>query len=187
MDSKFIYGLVDPRDGKVRYVGASKDPMLRYKQQLARYAWPTDLREWLDELKNEGLRPDLRLFTDEPVEHWRTLEKRIQAQYASTLLDLAGRGTAVAEEYTREQIGAALRSAREEAGITQSEAAASLHVAPATLSRWESGGRAVSISQALRVANSYGVPLGEIFPIGQPSQGAAADLKRAHRTRKEKA
>jgi hypothetical protein len=31
---KWIYGLVDPRDGHVRYVGQSEDPDCRFRQHL---------------------------------------------------------------------------------------------------------------------------------------------------------
>jgi hypothetical protein len=61
-----IYALVDPRDGRVRYVGASTDPSRRLREHLRtarrhlRNGSEFPVYGWLGELLSAGLRPELR-------------------------------------------------------------------------------------------------------------------------------
>lgn len=52
-----------------------------------------------------------------------------------------------------EDIGAALRQLREEAGLNQAELAVYIGVAPSTVYRWESGQGEPSVGQAKRIAD----------------------------------
>lgn len=177
--AKFVYGLVDPRDGKVRYVGGSKEPAARLTAHLQYSAWKREGREWLGGLASEGLRPDIRLFTTGPVKNWRAVERRVQDLHGETLLDHHGRARAINRTYSRAEIGASLRSAREAQGLSPVEAAALHGVSAATISRWENGARLPQISELMRVADRYGVTVAELLPMGEPSQGASADVARA--------
>jgi hypothetical protein len=58
---QYIYGLVDPRSGDVRYIGHSHNPTKRaqsHANQGSGENWR--LREWIEELQAAGLRPELR-------------------------------------------------------------------------------------------------------------------------------
>jgi len=57
----YIYALVDPRDGLVRYVGKSDSPKNRLTAHL-RDANGSRKCEWLNELRAELLRPTLRVL-----------------------------------------------------------------------------------------------------------------------------
>jgi len=57
----YIYGLVDPRDGRVRYVGKSDSPKERLLAHL-RDASDSRKCEWLSELSKNSLRPILKIL-----------------------------------------------------------------------------------------------------------------------------
>jgi hypothetical protein len=57
----FIYGLVDPRDGTIRYVGKGYDPKARTKQHLKASHNPR-VNKWVSELREIGLRPKLKIL-----------------------------------------------------------------------------------------------------------------------------
>lgn len=57
----YIYALRDPRDGRVRYVGKSVNPKARYGKHL-REVRSTPKCRWIEELKAEGLKPELVLL-----------------------------------------------------------------------------------------------------------------------------
>jgi predicted GIY-YIG superfamily endonuclease len=52
-----IYGLKDPLDNKIKYVGVSKNVDSRYKQHF--YLDETEKSKWIQELKKQDLRPEL--------------------------------------------------------------------------------------------------------------------------------
>lgn len=52
-----IYGLVDPRDYSIRYIGLSIHPLTRYQQHLSHSL--RTLREWVVALEHVHLRPSL--------------------------------------------------------------------------------------------------------------------------------
>lgn len=55
MQTYFIYALGDPRDGEVRYVGCSVNPVKRCKS----YSSPLPMNLWCRDLKQRGLKPVL--------------------------------------------------------------------------------------------------------------------------------
>ncbi len=59
---KYIYGLVDPRDLSVRYIGATVNPKTRYGSHLTDKFGSKKKREWIAELKLKDLKPTLKVF-----------------------------------------------------------------------------------------------------------------------------
>ena len=57
---RYVYELIDPRDGAVRYVGCSTDPRKRLNAHLSRSHNP-DVRLWIAELRGIGIVPRLRV------------------------------------------------------------------------------------------------------------------------------
>lgn len=57
-----IYVLVDPRTDQVRYVGRTTDLLLRLAQhcQTVRSLRPSRKELWIEELRQEGLKPLIR-------------------------------------------------------------------------------------------------------------------------------
>lgn len=174
---KTVYGLVDPRDGALRYIGASKAPLRRYEQHLGRVGPPTrDMTEWLDELESEGLRPDLRLLTG-PTTSWRKVELDLQRLHGSELLDTIGRRSL---PDVKSRIGQNLTEARLLAGLSQEDAAAAIPASQATISRYESGDRTPSVRSLLALSQAYGVSVQHLLE-GEldASQGATEDTRKA--------
>jgi len=58
MESIIIYGLKDPRDGQTYYIGKTHQPDIRFRQHL-RGGENGDKDDWLDDLSNEGLMPEM--------------------------------------------------------------------------------------------------------------------------------
>jgi hypothetical protein len=81
----FIYGLVDPRTGYVRYVGKANRPTHR----LAMHLTPGELREtshknsWLHGLLNEGKKPELIILEAVNRSVWQSAERAWIAYYRS--------------------------------------------------------------------------------------------------------
>lgn len=84
-DTTFIYGLVDPRSGYVRYVGKSNNPKRRRHLHLN----PSSLRpktrknRWIIGLLNAGKRPELILLEQVSDSSWEEAEIRWIAYYRS--------------------------------------------------------------------------------------------------------
>jgi hypothetical protein len=75
----FIYALVDPRTGYVRYVGKANDPKNRYSRHLAYYVLERGDRRttsWIKELLAIDLKPTLKILDEVPFSGWQDFEKR---------------------------------------------------------------------------------------------------------------
>ena len=76
-----IYGLVDPRDGSIRYVGRTVDPRERLYAHCSSSGCASlggsgkARQDWLRELRGLGLRPTLR-----ELEYVETFELAIEAE-----------------------------------------------------------------------------------------------------------
>ncbi|HYX42899.1 MAG TPA: hypothetical protein VE821_14430 [Pyrinomonadaceae bacterium] len=73
----YIYGLTDPRNQEVRYVGASQRPQLRTAEHCAPKAVtkPSAKAEWLRELCALGLRPVLTILEATTRDNWQEREQ----------------------------------------------------------------------------------------------------------------
>jgi len=71
MEITNIYVLIDPRDGKVRYVGKANDVSQRYRAHLNRARkHQIHKKNWIDQLKKEGLKPIIEVIDIVPIEDW---------------------------------------------------------------------------------------------------------------------
>lgn len=66
------------------------------------------------------------------------------------------------------EIGSRFQAIRRDQGWTQEELAEALDVQPITLSRWERGERAVSLSLLAKAAEALDVPLGDLLDTIRP-------------------
>lgn len=74
----YIYTLIDPRDGSIRYVGRTKNPAMRLKSHAgSSYGYnPRPMVDWILELKGEGLIPTLSTVdTADGMEDAKTKEQ----------------------------------------------------------------------------------------------------------------
>lgn len=58
----WIYGLIDPRDGEIHYVGRSKQPFIRLEQHLKDARNGSEKGRWLTSLTEDDLQPDIRIL-----------------------------------------------------------------------------------------------------------------------------
>jgi len=65
-------------------------------------------------------------------------------------------------------IGRRIATLRQQRGFTQERLAERIGIEPVTLSRLETGNRAVSISSASRMADALGVGLGDLLDVQRP-------------------
>ena len=79
--SVFIYGLRDPRDGQIKYVGKTKDLKQRMKDHLKdAKRRNTPKNAWLLKLQRLGLRPEMIVLEEVPRDKWVEAERRWIAQ-----------------------------------------------------------------------------------------------------------
>lgn len=74
MKIAYIYGLKDPRDGQIYYVGKSNKPRQRLSQHLGREDCNKYKKAWLTDLKRNGLRPNL-VILEETKGNWQDAER----------------------------------------------------------------------------------------------------------------
>ena len=70
----YIYGLVDQRDKRVRYVGKSITPSARLYAHLSAKGINPIKDAWLDELKSQGLKPELKIIDKCKAYEWQFRE-----------------------------------------------------------------------------------------------------------------
>lgn len=114
-----IYGLVDPRDGRVRYVGKTDaDPRLRLRDHVYGIKQGRGWRvtNWLEHLLSIDLRPEIAILEEDPLD-WAEAERRWIAHYREQYDDLCNisDGGDSPHEYThpdevKQRIGDAARA-----------------------------------------------------------------------------
>jgi hypothetical protein len=70
----FIYGLQDPRDGLIYYVGKTDNPMRRMSQHIAGREINEQKSSWLNSLLEDGLRPELVILEKVTRTDWERKE-----------------------------------------------------------------------------------------------------------------
>lgn len=98
MKQTFIYGLCDPRDGRLRYVGKSDNPEHRLRSHLSDAAYNMKT-QWLANLKHAGLIPSVVLLDIVPMSQWQKYERSWISAYRSQLtnVDSGGGGRPLTE------------------------------------------------------------------------------------------
>jgi hypothetical protein len=74
MTEVYIYGLKDPRDQTIRYVGKSIRPKQRFKAHLKDDRTNAEKAKWIAELRQLGLKPKLTILEVADEENWSTVE-----------------------------------------------------------------------------------------------------------------
>ncbi|MBM3149600.1 MAG: hypothetical protein FJZ88_06200 [Chloroflexi bacterium] len=70
----YIYGLKDPRDGQIYYVGKSNHPEKRKKEHLENETCNAHRVEWIQDLGQCGLEPELVILEKVERENWQEAE-----------------------------------------------------------------------------------------------------------------
>jgi hypothetical protein len=76
----FIYILIDPRDGQVRYVGKTNNTKRRYNHHLIDNV-KSYKSSWVKQLRKIELRPTLEVIDEVPIDEWVFWEKYWIAQF----------------------------------------------------------------------------------------------------------
>jgi hypothetical protein len=71
----FIYALVDPRDGSIRYVGKTESPKRRLREHLRGDEPSPHKDHWLAQLRREGLVPELAVLEACALSEWKERER----------------------------------------------------------------------------------------------------------------
>jgi len=75
METTNIYTLTDPRTNKVRYVGKANNVSQRYRAHLNKARkHQTHKWNWIQELKQEGLKPIVDVIDVVPIDSWQYWE-----------------------------------------------------------------------------------------------------------------
>ena len=87
METTFIYGLVDPRDNQIKYVGKSNNPSARLHGHKKEREVNKDKQAWIKELDSLGLEPGLKILDTPTLDQWQAAEKK-WIQYYSGVYQL---------------------------------------------------------------------------------------------------
>lgn len=97
-DIVFIYGLLEPDTGKLRYIGKAENPQARLAKHLCDKN-PSHRKNWLSSLKERGLRPVIQLLLEVPKEDWKFWECDLISFFRAEGFDLVN-GTAGGEGWS---------------------------------------------------------------------------------------
>lgn len=85
----YIYGLVDPRDKRVRYIGKTNSLKRRLEQHVSNDDASNPRKQrWIAGLKEKGLRPEMIVVEECDNANWIEREKFWIAEYRVTESDL---------------------------------------------------------------------------------------------------
>ena len=150
----WIYGLIDPRTHRIRYIGRSCTPYARYRAHLTD-GGGSDKGMWMTDLRQEGYLPVLVLLEEVEDNDAKAREsvwiKRLQGVGSA---DTNGSPTQHAKriDYYRQQRereklnsvgGDIVKAMRQKAGLTQQNVADICGVNNTAISHWENGRRPV--------------------------------------------
>ncbi len=78
-ETTFIYGLFDPRNYSLRYIGKSDNPDLRLKQHMNEMKHGKKgnrhMASWIRQLLNEGLEPSIEILEECTLDNWQESEQ----------------------------------------------------------------------------------------------------------------
>lgn len=78
METVYIYGLFDPRNLKLRYIGQTGDISKRLKSHIKSAKFnkkPLHRNNWINQLLNEGLEPAIEVLEECTGDNWKEAEK----------------------------------------------------------------------------------------------------------------
>jgi hypothetical protein len=85
----FIYALSDPRTNQIRYIGKSNNPYNRYSNHYnSARDKNTHKRNWINNIRKDGLRPELIILDEVPKVNWQYWEKFYISLFKSWGFDL---------------------------------------------------------------------------------------------------
>jgi len=87
----YIYALLDPVSGDVKYVGKSKNPAVRLRSHINVALRDEDDRRksrWIRKLCSQGLEPELRILEEAKEDNWEEAECKWIAYYRGQGIDL---------------------------------------------------------------------------------------------------
>lgn len=89
-DTTFIYGLFDPRDCRLRYIGKADNPQKRLSKHItaAKKGQRTHKDDWVRLLLSEGLEPAIEVLEECSAESWQEVERLWIAKCREFELDL---------------------------------------------------------------------------------------------------
>ena len=70
----YIYGLKDPRDGQIYYIGKSNDPKRRKREHLENRDCNAQRVAWLEDLRSSCLEPELVVLAKVECKDWQESE-----------------------------------------------------------------------------------------------------------------
>lgn len=92
MKTTFIYGLFDPRNYSLRYIGKSDNPDLRLKQHIKESKCSKKheryVCNWIRQLLSEGLEPSIEILEEVPIDSWEETESAWIAECRKFRLDI---------------------------------------------------------------------------------------------------
>lgn len=88
-ETTFIYGLVDPRTGMLRYVGKADNPSKRWYDHLCSpKSEHTHKANWIKQLRADNCRPELIIIEEVPTAKWQESEQSWIRHFRSLGCDL---------------------------------------------------------------------------------------------------
>ena len=75
-DTTFIYGLFDPRDYRLRYIGKADNIQKRISKHIttAKHGQRTHKDDWVRLLLSQGLEPSIEILEEVPIDKWQESE-----------------------------------------------------------------------------------------------------------------
>jgi predicted DNA-binding protein YlxM (UPF0122 family) len=107
MSNTFIYALIDPNTGNIRYIGKSNNPVKRLSGHIAGCKKsPTHKNNWITSLLKENKKPSLKIIDEVPINEWQMweifyIEKYRKEGFELTNLSDGGSGPTFQEYYDR--------------------------------------------------------------------------------------
>lgn len=119
-DEAYIYGLIDPRDRRIRYVGKTSKPVK--VRCLEHFVEPTNryMRAWIDQLRAAGIVPDVVVLEIVSSSSWEEAEKKWIARMwdLGDLLNVHPGGRVNPRKHDHRKMSKRKREARERAALS---------------------------------------------------------------------
>lgn len=155
VETTFLYVLIDPVLGKIRYVGKSDEPFVRYQNHLTDSS--TNHRtNWIRSLRIKGHVPHMELLDEVPISEWIFWERAYIRLFKLIGINLVngtdgGEGLNNPSDDTREKIGLAM--AKFHTGKKKSESHR-LNISRALMGKKKSPEHCKNLGKAMSIVNT---------------------------------